>query len=60
MSSSIKVKPQMVKVGEPAGRATQIDADRALFATTDGRDEAALSVVVDNIASNTLHARELE
>jgi hypothetical protein len=50
----------MVNVGEPAGRATPSDADRALFATTDGRDEAAPSAVVHNIASNTLGARELE
>src|SRR5207253_2609993 len=56
-SSSIKVKPQRVNVGEPAGRAS---ADRARFPTTHGRDEAAPSAVVDNIASNTLHARELE
>ena len=55
MSSSIKVKPQRVNVGEPAGGAS---ADRARFLTTRGRDEAAPSAVADNIASNTLHARE--
>src|SRR5437867_368526 len=60
MSSSIKVKPRMVNVGEPAGRATQVDADRAPLPTTAGRDQAAPSAVVHNIASKPVRARELK
>jgi hypothetical protein len=60
MSSSIKVKPQTVYVGEPAGRTAQIAADRALLPTIDGRDEAAPKSVVDKNASMTLRARQLE